>query len=50
MPIHIFENSIADTIIDEQVPKGTVFYIDYDDGFVIKLNKPKKQEKITEND
>jgi ATP-dependent Clp protease ATP-binding subunit ClpA len=41
------ENSIADTIIDEQVPKGTVFYIDYDDGFVIKLNKPKKEKEVT---
>jgi len=44
------ENSIADTIIDEQVPKGTVFYIDYNEEFVIKLNKPKKEEKVTEND
>jgi len=44
------ENSIADTIIEEQVPKGTVFYIDYNEEFVIKLNKPKKEEKVTEND
>ena len=36
------ENSIADSIMEEQVPKGTVFYIDYDDKFVIKLNKPTK--------
>lgn len=36
------ENSIADSIMEEQVPKGTVFYIDYDDNFVIKLNKPTK--------
>lgn len=36
------ENSIADTIIDDQVPKGTVFYIDYDSDFIIKLNKPSK--------
>lgn len=39
------ENSIADTIMEDQVPKGTVFYIDYDDAFVIKLNKPKKQQE-----
>jgi len=39
------ENSIADTIMQDQVPKGTVFYIDYSDDFVIKLNKPKKQQE-----
>ena len=40
------ENSIADSIMEEQVPKGTVFYIDYDDNFVIKLNKPTKHQNI----
>ena len=42
------ENSIADSIMEDQIPKGTVFYIDYDSSFVIKLNKPKKQQETKE--
>jgi len=34
--------------MEDQIPKGTVFYIDYDSSFVIKLNKPKKQQETKE--
>lgn len=43
------ENSIADSIMEDQVPKGTVFYIDYDAEFTIKLNKPKETKSTSNN-
>jgi ATP-dependent Clp protease ATP-binding subunit ClpA len=43
------ENSIADSIMEDQVPKGTVFYIDYDAEFTIRLNKPKETKSTSNN-
>jgi hypothetical protein len=40
---------LADAIISSVVPKGTIFHMDYEDIFKLKLKKPNK-EKSVENE
>lgn len=46
----MIEDPLADLMINSSIPRGTVFNMDYEDSFKLKLNKPKRQEKRLEND
>jgi len=45
----MIEDKLADAIISSVVPKGTIFHMDYEDIFKLKLKKPNK-EKSVENE
>lgn len=42
------EDKIADIIIKQPVPRGTIFHIDHLEDFIINLNKPKKEKSSNE--
>ena len=46
----MIEDKLAETMINSTVPRGTIFHMDYNEDFCLKLNKPKKEEKRIEND
>jgi len=45
----MIEDRIADVMISSSIPRGTIFHMDYEDSFSLKLNKPKKEQKESEN-
>ena len=45
----MIEDRIADVMISSSIPRGTIFHMDYEDNFSLKLNKPKKEQKESEN-
>ncbi len=41
----MIEDPLADEMIKSSIPRGTIFHMDYDEVFKLKLNKPKKEQK-----
>ena len=42
----MIEDKVADVIVNSTPPRGTVFHISYEDKVILKINKPKKEQKV----
>ena len=41
----MIEDKLADIMIQSIIPRGTIFHMDYESEFSLRLNKPKKEQK-----
>lgn len=46
----LIEDTIADKLIHDNLPRGSLFHIDYDINLILKINKPKKEKGIQQDD